>query len=363
MNTNYPFPLSIVGTSVSKILLLLTLLNTLLFSQETFTRTQAIMGTFVHITLPKKHNKTISTSFTQIKELEASLSSYKPHLVYQLNQMHTIPYNPTLAHAITLSKQLYKETYGYFDISIGSISKSLYHFGEENSTILTQKALQNAKRNIEGIFIHEHNISTAQGIVLDLGGMGKGYGVDRVVERLSEQNISQGIVALSGDIRCLDVCTFELQSPYSEQTFATLTAKIPQLSISTSGTYRRYVKDQTHHHLIDPKTAKQGKAFVSVSLFCHADNAKIDAYATAISVMPLKVALAFLKEHDEVGFVLVKSDGKIVYGNLEKFVSFSWINYKEKATIPSNTKNSNTNTPKSKSFTHPDTTNPKMIGR
>jgi len=346
-----------------KIFLSFLYLSIILLSNEPLTRTQAIMGTFVHITLPKEQNKAISTSFTQLKELEAALSSYAPHLVYQLNQMHTVPYNPTLAHAITLSKAYYKETHGYFDISIGSISKSLYHFGEENSTIPTQKALQSAKRNIEGIFIHEHNISTAQGIVLDLGGMGKGYGVDRVVERLSEQNISQGIVALSGDIRCLDLCTFELQSPYSEQTFATLTAKIPQLSISTSGTYRRFVGTQENHHLINPKTATQGRAFVSVSLFTHADNAKIDAYATAISVMPLDVALAFLKEHDEVGFVLVKSDGKIVYGNLEKFVTFTWLDYKEKATIPSNTKNSNTNTPKAKSFTHPDTTNPKMIGR
>lgn len=289
MNTSYPR----VGTSVSQVLLLLTVLSTLLLSQESLTRTQAIMGTFVHITLPKEHNKAISSSFTQLKELESSLSSYAPHLVYTLNQMHTVPYNPTLTHAITLSKQFYKETHGYFDITIGSISKNLYHFGEENSTIPTQKALQNAKRNIESIFIHEHNISTAQGIVLDLGGMGKGYAVDRVVERLSEQNISQGTVALSGDIRCLDLCTFALQSPYSEQTFATLTSKIPQLSISTSGTYRRFVGSQENHHLINPKTATQGKAFVSVSLFSHANNAKIDAYATAISVMPLKVALHF----------------------------------------------------------------------
>ena len=165
MNTNYPFPLRRVRTSVSQILLLVALLNTHLLSQESLTRTQAIMGTFVHITLSKEHNKAISTSFTQLKELEASLSSYVPHLVYQLNQTHTVPYNPTLAHAITLSKDYYNDTNGYFDITIGSISKSLYHFKEENSTIPTQKALQNAKHNIEGIFIHEHNIGTVQSIM------------------------------------------------------------------------------------------------------------------------------------------------------------------------------------------------------
>ena len=305
----------------------LLLLPMLLLSGEMLTRTQAIMGTFVHITLPKENNKEISASFEQLKGLEDVLSSYAPHLVYQLNQKHTIHYNPTLAHAITLSKDYYNDTNDYFDITIGSISKKLYHFGEENSTIPNTQALQKAQRNINSIEINSTSIVTKENITLDLGGMGKGYAVDRVVEHLSAQNISQGIIALSGDIRCLDICTFGLQSPYTEQTFATLTSKTPQLSISTSGTYRRYVKDQTHHHLIDPKTAKQGKAFVSVSLFSHANNAKIDAYATAISVMPLEVALAFLKEHDEVGFVLVKSDRTIVYGNLDTFVKMEVIRY------------------------------------
>ena len=137
---------------------------------------------------------------------------------------------------------------------------------------------------------------------------------------LEKQNITQGIVALSGDIRCLDVCSFELQSPYSEQTFASLKSKNSHLSISTAGTYRRYVGTKENHHLINPKTATQGRAFVSVSLFAHANNAKIDAYATAISVMPLDIALAFLKKHDEIGYILVKSDKKIVYENLDKFV-------------------------------------------
>jgi len=30
--------------------------------------------------------------------------------------------------------------------------------------------------------------------------------------------------------------------------------------------------------------------------------------------------LAFLKEHNEIGYILIKSNGKIVYGNLDKFV-------------------------------------------
>ena len=345
-------------------LLSLFLLPILLLSQTLQTRTQALMGTFVHITLPSQYNPQISQSFSLIKEIEHSLSSYDSEaLVYRLNLKKHVHYDNYLDEALQDSKTYYQDTHGYFDITIGSISKELYHFGEENSSVPSQEALQKAKLNIEAIEINANTISTEEDITIDLGGMGKGYAVDKVADFLEEQNITQGIVALSGDIRCLDVCSFELQSPYSEQTFASLKSKIPNLSISTSGTYRRYVGSQENHHLINPKTSKQGRAFVSVSLFTHANNAKIDAYATAISVMPEDVALAFLKEYDEVGFILVKSDGKIVYGNVEKFVSLTWLDYKEKATIPNNSKKINTKSPSKSNLTHPDTTTPKMISK
>lgn len=342
----------------------LLLLPLLLFSQEMMTRTQALMGTFVHITLDKNHNRQISQSFDLIRKIELSLSSYDEEaLVYRLNHSHKVPYNSYLAQAIQDSMQYYADTEGYFDITIGSISKNLYHFGEDNSSIPSNEDLQQAKLNIDAIKINATDIRTDENITIDLGGMGKGYAVDKVVSFLDDQNISQGIIALSGDIRCLATCTFELQSPYSEQTFAKLTSKRPQLSISTSGTYRRYVQTQQYHHLINPKTAAQGREFVSVSLFTHADNTKIDAYATAIAVMPRKKALDFLHQHKELGFVLVGKEGKILYGNLDTFVSLHWLAYNEKATIANIPKKSSTNSASEISLIHPDTTNPKEMNR
>ena len=203
------------------------------------------MGTFVSITLPSKYNSQISESFAYIKEIENALSSYDSNAsVYKLNQDHSVSYNKYLAEALQLSQLYYKETNGYFDITIGSISKLLYHFGEETSYIPSREALSRAKFNIDSIYFTETIISTEENITIDLGGIGKGYTVDKVVSSLQEQNISEGIIALSGDIRCLDICTFELQSPYANQTFASLTSRHPQLSISTSGTYRRYVTER-----------------------------------------------------------------------------------------------------------------------
>jgi len=268
-----------------------------------------------------------------------------------------------LSESIELSKSYYHDSNGYFDITIGSISKKLYHFGEEKTYSPSKQALQNAHLDINGIYLNDQNIQTDENIIIDLGGMGKGYGVDKVSRYLKEQNITDGIIAVSGDIRCLNTCEIYLQSPYSEQTFAKVKSKHHDLSISTSGTYRRYATTKSEHHLINPKTASQGREFVSVSLFTTANNAKIDAYATALSVMPKDKAFSFLKNHKDIGFVIVDNEGKILYGNLTDLVDIEWLDYREKPTSPSITKNNNTNADIATSFIHPDTTNPKVISK
>jgi len=225
-----------------------------------------------------------------------------------------------LLEILKKSKQIHKESKGYFDISIGSITKKLYHFGEEEKTP-TRKQLNDATIDFNGIQEENGTITVKEGITIDLGGIGKGYGVDKVSDYFNEQNITQGKVALSGDIRCLDICTFHIQSPFEEnQVLMGFKSKISNLSISTSGTYRRYIKKKSQHHLINPKNKRQGRAFISATILTNSDNTKADAIATTVSVMPKAKALKFLKEQ-EVGFILVEPNGNIIQGNLEMFVT------------------------------------------
>ena len=336
----------------------------LLSQEEMQTRTQVLMGTFVSISLPQKDKQEITRSFELLKRIEDSLSTYdESATLAKLNKIHQVKYDPYLAEAITLSRSYYHQSHGYFDITIGSISKKLYHFGEEKTYSPSKQALHSAHLDIHGIHIDNKHIITDENITIDLGGMGKGYGADKVAHYVHEQDITEGIIALSGDIRCLNRCEVYLQSPYSEQTFAKVKSKKPQLSISTSGTYRRFATTKAEHHLINPKTASQGREFVSVSLFTTADNAKIDAYATALSVMPKAEVMAFLKDREDIGFVLVDKEGKILYGNLTDLIDIEWLDYKEKPTNPSITKKKAINRDIANSLIHPDTTSPNAIAK
>ncbi|MEA1879473.1 MAG: FAD:protein FMN transferase [Campylobacterota bacterium] len=284
-------------------------------------RTQVIMGTFSTITLPLKDADKINVGFSYLKELESYLSSYSDKAqLYTLNENRKIPTHPILKEILQESHLYYKKTNGYFDITVGSISKKLYHFGEEER-IPTLHALEVAPLGMQHIILSKNSIELRNDITLDLGGIGKGYAIDKLSQLYDGKGITKGKISLSGDIRCFDTCDVSIQSPFEEESvMTTLEAKIPHLSISTSGTYRRYVREKKHHHLINPKTKTQGRDFVSVTIISQANNTLCDAVATAVSTMPKDIALQFVKSQKEFGYILVTPQGEKVLGNLEKFV-------------------------------------------
>ena len=287
-------------------------------------RTQISMGTFATISLDKKDMMHIQQGFQHLQDLESILSSYQKDAdVYQLNQKKQFTSNPTLRDILNKSKAYYSQTQGYFDITIGSITKELYHFGEDEK-IPTKEEISTAKLGIEKIHIQKEIITLDRTITVDLGGIGKGYSVDSLSTYYHTLGIKKGQIALSGDIRCLDRCSIGLQDPYNETNIlTTLHAKIPDLSISTSGTYRRFIQSKAHHHLINPKNKSQGNAFVSVTILTQGDNTLCDVMATAISTMPKALALAFVKSQNDFGYILITPQNEVIKGNLEKFVSHS----------------------------------------
>ncbi len=302
-----------------KLLFALLFISTLLFS-EMLERTQMLMGTFVTITLPQENKEALQKSFEIVRSVENALSSYDKNAdIYRLNHEREVAISSYTYKALLLSQQYYKESDGYFDITVGSITKDLYHFGE-HERVAKNSELNVAKIDLNGLHFTPKRAWLDNGITVDLGGMGKGFGVDRVADFLKEQNITQGKIALSGDIRCLDICTIAVQNPFGESTVAKFITKQPNTAISTSGNYRRYIESKTNNHLIDPKRKASQQTFASITLLSHGSSADIDAYATAASVMPLKKAISFL-DNLELGYVLVTTSGKeYVSDKLDTFV-------------------------------------------
>jgi thiamine biosynthesis lipoprotein len=276
-------------------------------------RTQVMMGTFASVELPQEKSAELQESFKILKAVERSLSSYDPEAdIYRLNHNREVDLSTYTYEALLLCERYYRESGGYFDITVGSVTKALYRFGEDERVAGTTE-LQKARIDFNGVHFNEREAHLDEGVTVDLGGMGKGYGVDRAAEYLREKGIAEGKIALSGDIRCLDSCKMAIQDPFGEGTIASFSTKYPNTAISTSGNYRRYVGDKSANHLIDPKAKLPQQLFASITLISRGSNSDIDAYATAASVMPLEKAIRFLETLD-VGYILITVAG-------ERFVS------------------------------------------
>lgn len=283
-------------------------------------RTKVLMGTFVSIAVDKEHKSLLQPSFDIIEAVDASLSSYKENSpISTLNRFKKADLDPYSLEAVKLSLGYYKQTDGYFDIAIGKITKDLYRFGV-NERVVATKELESSSTSLEAVTLQNNRAQIKGDVKIDLGGMGKGFGVDKVNEFLKQNNVKKAIIALSGDIRCIGECSINVKNPLSEKTpLASFT--LCDSGVTTSGTYNRYIKSQKYNHLINPKTKHSQQEFLSITLISTLASATLDAYATAVSVMPKQEAYTFLNSHD-LAYIVLQTDQKLVVSeNISEYVS------------------------------------------
>lgn len=298
-------------------LLVLVFLSTSLFS-EMITRSQLVMATLITIKIESKYENLIDNGFIIIKNVDTSLSSYKlKSVISRLNKDKKVKPDALSYEALKLSSEYYKKSDGYFNIAIGSITKDLYRFGEDERVPLSA-SLQKAKINFNSLNINEKEVSIGKGVKLDLGGIGKGFGVDKISEYFKKEGVQKAIISASGDIRCLDKCLISVQNPFNEDVLLNFKTTKKDLGITTSGNYNRYIDDKTNNHLINPKNKRPAQNFASVTLVGDMKSSALDAYATAVSGMPKDKAYTFLDSLG-VAYVVVDVNSKIVIKPLKFF--------------------------------------------
>ena len=285
------------------------------------------MGTFITIFLDKDDKKHFNNTFKILKDVELSLSSYNSQTpIYKLNRDKKAKLDAYSYEALRLAKRYYKESDAYFDITVGSITKDIYTFGEDEH-IATNTELKESKVDFEALSFTQTSARLQKGVKVDLGGMGKGFGVDKVVEYLRANAVHNAVVSASGDIRCLNRCTLRVQNPFGKEFFGAFKTIDRDMGVSTSVNYNRYVWSTHYNHLIDPKAKSSQTRFISITLISHLPNSDLDAYATAASVMPTQKAYDFLNSK-ELAYIVIQSDKELkISANINSYIEDLIINY------------------------------------
>ena len=156
------------------------------------------------------------------------------------------------------------------------------------------------------------------GMRIDLGGIAKGWSVDRGVEILRRMGIEHAMVNAGGDTALLGdrlgkPWVVGIRDPRKQ---GAVVARIPlqDEAISTSGDYERYFEEdgQRYHHILVPGTGKSPDAVRSVTVI-GANATRTDGLTKTVFILGVERGMEFVRKLGDVEAVIVDRDGQIFY--------------------------------------------------
>lgn len=285
------------------------------------------MGTIARIVVTAENTQqayqAIDAAFDKIFQIEELMSDYDPDSqLSKVNQSgfeKPVPVDTELFEVLSTAKAYSCLSNGAFDITIGPVVQ-LWRIAKENETAPDPKALIQAKEAVgyKNLILDPEKKTVQfakQGMFLDLGGIAKGYAIDKAIQILRDANIKGAMVDIGGDLRCFGIPANDkqhwligIQDPAKEGNVL-LTLKMDDMAVATSGDYRRFVmiEDQKHSHIIDPVTADSANELSSATLIAPTAMAA-DALATAVTVLGNKKGLELINKTESADTILIRSD-------------------------------------------------------
>jgi thiamine biosynthesis lipoprotein ApbE len=269
-------------------------------------------------------NKVISDAYSEVKRLDDMLSNYKANS--KLSEVNSLAGTgktlvPKEFFELTERSLFFSElTGGMFDVTIGKLLE-LWRKAQRENTVPGAKTLEKTVSECIGfgkiqLYPEKSEIEIKSPCLsFDLGGIGKGYAIDRAVKILKSKGIKSGIVNFGGEIYAIGAprgkkgWLIGVKNPIKHKDVLTF-IEVNDIAVSTSGNYERYfeIGGRRFSHIIDPRTGLPVDSVPSVTVI--AENATdADALSTAISVMGKEKSIEVLKGLDRVG-VMIVTEGK-----------------------------------------------------
>jgi len=267
-----------------------------------------ISGTFLEVTSPYKQAAAIC--FQEFKRLNNIFNFYDPSSeLSRLNQTYNKPFKASdeLIEILQLSKEIYEETGGAFDISCGA----LYDFwkGLTKRDVIKEfppDQIIDQLKSLCGIDYIEIDpeLKTVtikkKGMKIDLAGIAKGYMVDKAITKLKAAGLNSVLINAGGDLYCLGknrdkLWKVGIRNPKHPRSIIEKEALIDQ-ALVTSGTYEQFFNhnDQRYSHLVDPTSGYPIKTnIVSISVISQSC-AIADSLATSLFIMEPEWARKFI---------------------------------------------------------------------
>jgi len=213
-----------------------------------------------------------------------------------------------------------RQTHGLFDITIGALSHGLYHYGFANEEKPKQKDIKkyNNLVNYKNVLLAPSSIMLKEkGMRLDLGGIGKGYVAWKIATFLAQEGASKILVDVGGEIITRGKSyTIGISNPLDKSNLAYIKTSKEDISISTSGSYERFI-DEESHHILDHTEGTSNHYYNAMTIIQNGWNIPmLDAYATALFNQP-KENLNRYCDTLNLSLIAIEKENHIITKNLD----------------------------------------------
>lgn len=283
-------------------------------SQQENTDTRFLLDTFVNITADCSA-EIISETFEVCSGYEKLFSrTVAGSEVLRLNSGETD--NISDETLLVLQRALYfgDLSGGKFDITICPVSE-LWDF--KNQNIPSRSEISEALKNVDYQSIEISNSKiNLNGKKIDLGGIAKGYIVDKAIESL-KNNGAKNILVNSGSSIAVfgKERTVRIKKPFKNSYAATI--RVKDKFVSTSGTYERYIEKDgnLYHHILDPETGYGVESNLASATVINNSAMDGDALSTICILLGKEKAFELINSIENTEAVFIDTSGKIEYTN------------------------------------------------
>jgi len=293
-----------------------------------YLKQQDIMGTRISVELWHKNVSLASRCsdeiFAEMHRLDAMMSPFKAHseisFINNNASTETIEVSDEMAKIIDRSLYFSKISDGAFDITFASIGYR-YDYREQVEPSHRMIELSLPSINYRHIDLNKNRLRFNDvGVRIDLGGIAKGYAVDRAIQIVKQCGIDEALISAGGDTKILGKkqgkpWIIGIQHPRKKNEMA-LVLPLSNTAISTSGDYQRFfIRDgQRIHHIINPATGKSATASWSATVT--GPNAlATDALSTTIFVLGAKKGIALIETLENIEAVIIDGRGQVHYSS------------------------------------------------
>ncbi|HSN53344.1 MAG TPA: FAD:protein FMN transferase [Candidatus Sulfomarinibacteraceae bacterium] len=272
-----------------------------------------------------------------VDEVDRAMSTYLPDSeLSRFNRHGTDPFpaSDALREVISEALRVARLSDGAFDITVGPLVDA-WGFGptpRDQPPGEVEIAALLAATGSEYLVVDPERGTLRKlrpGLGGDLSAIAKGYGVDRVAERLLELGLGDHMVEIGGEVRAAgvnadgQVWRIGVERPEPRRRSVWTAVPLADLAMATSGDYRNYVESDGVRisHTIDPRTGRPISHSLASVTVLHPSCMTADALATALNVLGPDQARALADREGLAVLLLVRDPA----GSFGEWTSDGWV--------------------------------------